>query len=153
MRQRQHSETPQQRRTALGIEDYLARLGDRVRAARREAQIGSAHLVEGVAGVGVRVRVGVGVSLGVAVSVGVLVSVAVGFSVGSTTASGVSVSVGAASAIGSFTGWALVVHPASMLKIQIESKIILVFFIFSLFFNSKTYFHIVISILRTSGRA
>jgi len=34
MRQRQQSEAPQQRRSALGIEDYLARLGDRVRAAR-----------------------------------------------------------------------------------------------------------------------
>ncbi|MBO6559401.1 MAG: helix-turn-helix transcriptional regulator [Nisaea sp.] len=34
MRQRQHSETVPPRRSALGIEDYLVRLGDRVRAAR-----------------------------------------------------------------------------------------------------------------------
>ena len=33
MRQRTHSDVPHQRRNTLGIEDYLTRLGDRVRAA------------------------------------------------------------------------------------------------------------------------
>lgn len=36
MRQRTHSDVPHQRRTTLGIEDYLTRLGDRVRAARAQ---------------------------------------------------------------------------------------------------------------------